>query len=270
MILLLSSSSTPPFTVGDGPANLPIIGWQNKATSAWASSEAAGYPATNMINPSTFLKWKATSTAAQSIAFFGVSMTGTIDYVGIAKHNLGTVGADVELRGSFDGGFSYPVSIATFSPADDSPIIIAFTGAAYTAVVLLTGATSAPIQVGVVYVGQRLTIPCRLYVGHTPLKYARSPNVVTSRSENGNFLGRVVIGGKSSSKASFKNIKPDFYRASVDPFIKSADSTPFFFAWRPDSYPNEVGYAWLTDDAIPVNQRANGMMQFELNMTGII
>jgi hypothetical protein len=56
----------------------------------------------------------------------------------------------------------------------------------------------------------------------------------------------------------------------MDPFIIAAKEIPFFFAWRPGSYPTEAGYVWLTDDPEPANQLANGMMQISLNVEGVV
>jgi hypothetical protein len=45
---------------------------------------------------------------------------------------------------------------------------------------------------------------------------------------------------------------------------------PFFFAWRPDAYPYEVGYCWLTNDPQPSNALPNGMMSVSLEMAGVV
>jgi hypothetical protein len=54
------------------------------------------------------------------------------------------------------------------------------------------------------------------------------------------------------------------------PFTTSGKGTPFFFAWRPASYPRETGYVWLTGDPVPVNQRSNGMMSVGLDYDGTV
>jgi hypothetical protein len=68
---------------------------------------------------------------------------------------------------------------------------------------------------------------------------------------------------------SLTNLKPDWYRANFDPFVVAAQDSPFFFGWRPYSYPNEVGFAWLTNDPSPSNMMSNGMMQVSLELNGV-
>ncbi len=62
----------------------------------------------------------------------------------------------------------------------------------------------------------------------------------------------------------------DWYRETFDPLLQSARALPFFFAWRPQDYSDEVGYCWLTANARPVNQRNNGMMSITLPIAGIV
>ena len=109
----------------------------------------------------------------------------------------------------------------------------------------------------------------RIYVGHTPIPYGRESRVTTGVSESGNFLGRIVLGESLETSVDLQNMTPAWYRAEMDPFIAASKEAPFFFAWRPDSYPRETGYAWMTNNPKPSNQRSNGMMQISLSMGGI-
>jgi hypothetical protein len=130
-------------------------------------------------------------------------------------------------------------------------------------------AGAAPPTIAVVYAGALLVLQRRIYVGHTPIPYGRSAKITNGRSESGNFLGRIVLNEKTQSAVKMQNLTPAWYRQHLDPFIAASKEAPFFFAWRPLSYPREVGYAWMTNDPQPSNARANGMMQIDLQMTGI-
>ena len=88
-------------------------------------------------------------------------------------------------------------------------------------------------------------------------------------SEQGNYLGRIVTGSQRASDVNFLHLDPAWYRTYFEPFARQAIETPFFWAWRPEAYPLESGYAWLTNDAVPSNQLGNGMMQVSLSMSGI-
>ena len=82
---------------GDSPSGVPLIGIDNVATSVASSSTETGFPASNLLNTASHLFWKASSAAAQTI---DVSLGGqTTNYLAVAKHNFGTIGAKVSLTG---------------------------------------------------------------------------------------------------------------------------------------------------------------------------
>ena len=249
-------------------ADYPVIGWENLATSAGltATEEASGYPVTNLANPSTASVWLGTTTGTQYLTA-AIAGGGDVDFVGVARHNFGTAVAAVSIEGDTGGGFAEIVAAVT--PTDDTPLIFRFVPGAYVSVrVKIASATAIPTA-AVLYVGSALVVPRRVYVGHTPINYGRSTNVVVGRSESGNFLGRVVVGSRRETSVTFSDLSPSWYRASFEPFVAASVEDPFFFAWRPNEYPDEVGFVWLTSDVQPTNQRRNGMMQVSLQMGGV-
>lgn len=257
-------------------ANAPLIGWDNLVTisNVTASSEDADFPVTNIANAITTLiaRWQATTTAAQTIDI-EVASVEEIDYVAIARHNLGSGQIPVTIEGQ-DGSGSptwFELVQETLLP-NDAPAIFRFTPQSLTHVRISMGAGGSggdPAQIAVVYTGKLLPIQRRIYVGHTPINYGRSSKVVSGKSENGEFLGRIVISEQVATTVELQNLTPAWYRSVLDPFIQGSKETPFFFAWRPGDYPNEVGFAWMTNDPQPKNQRPNGMMNIDLQMTGI-
>jgi len=58
-------------------------------------------------------------------------------------------------------------------------------------------------------------------------------------------------------------------RSDFDPFVRSARQYPFFFAWRPQTFPLEVGYVWVEEDIRPVNMGRNTFMQVGWEMQGV-
>ena len=94
-------------------------------------------------------------------------------------------------------------------------------------------------------------------------------NVANLVSISGAFLGRIINGQTRRSSCALENLTPDWYRTYMDPFLLAAQESPFFFAWRPGTYPTEAGFAWLTGDPVPNNQRSNGMMQVSFDMEGV-
>lgn len=257
--------------------NAPVIGYHNLVTvsNITASSEDDDYPAINLANPITapIARWQASDTGAQTLTF-EVNTIDFIDYVGIARHNWGSGQIPVIIEGSNDGGSAsgWFELVQQVLLADDDPVIFRFTPQALTHVRIVLGAAASgddPAWLAVAYVGLLLALQRRIYVGHTPITMGRSQNVVNGKSESGEFLGRLITSESVSTSVELQNLTPSWYRTVLDPFIVAQKDTPFFFAWRPGDYPDEVGFGWITNDPQPQNQRPNGMMQINWNMTGI-
>lgn len=266
----------------------PVIGYENLATTdnTVATVENTNYPASNLLNPATNLKWVAEADTAFSDIYLTVTLDGfsEVDYVGIAGHNFGTVGAIISIEGTteFDSNgdpiwdSAYPLSDETIL-ANDRPAIFRFTRDFLFGVrvriqypVLGSGDDLIEPEAAVLYVGKLLTLQRKIYVGHSPISLSRAANVSNGRSESGNFLGRIVLGESNYTSVNLANLTPDWVRNYLDPFLEEAVETPFFFAWRPQSYPTEVGFAWMTDDAQVTNSLSNGMMAVDFNLGGIV
>ena len=255
--------------VGYGDANSPLIGYDNKVTASniAATDSASGYPVTNLGNISTAEEWRANSTGVKYLT----ATTGgvDVDYVAIARHNFGSAGIAVSVE-TYDGSTWTEVCEAVLLP-DDRPVIFRFDEDSPTAVRLkMATGTEAP-RCAILYVGKLMKMQRNLYVGHTPITLNPEPNVITGMSENANFLGRVTTGRSASTSISLQNLDAGWYRTHMSPFLAAAETRPFFFAWRPQGYPREVGFTWISGKMpMPKNQRSNGMMQVELNLRGII
>lgn len=246
----------------------PRIGFRNivAAASLSATSAEDGFPVTNLGNPATFLLWRAADATTQDIVVT-LGTSRTIDYLGIARHNLGTVGADYTLQSSPDG--MAWTTVVTANPSDDRVIFHTFDPVAESNYRLrIESSVSAP-QLAVLYLGELLVMERRLYVGHTPVPFGLRRVVSTGRSESGQFLGRTRRRQTVNFDISMPNLTPEWVRDELEPFIDVSDVTPFFWAWRPEAYPAEVAYCWTADDPATTNQRPNGMMEFQTSVQGI-
>lgn len=255
--------------VGYGDSNSPLIGYDNKVTESniAATDSASGYPVTNLGNVSTAEEWRANSTG---VKYLTCTMSGeSVDYVGVAKHNFGSAGIAVSVE-TYDGSVWTEVCEAVFLP-DDAPVIFRFDEDAPVGVRLKLAAGSSAPRCAIMYVGLLLKLQRNLYVGHTPINLASDPTVITGMSEEANFLGRVTTGRSAGTTIALQNLTPGWYRTYMKPFLRAAETTPFFFAWRPQGYPREVGFTWIAGKMpVPQNQRPNGMMKIDLSLRGII
>jgi hypothetical protein len=251
--------------------NNPRIGYHNLVTEAnvFADLEDPDFPAVNMANPATYIKWKGEETTSEQAVGIVLSPAQTVNYFAIARHNLGTISSEYVFSYSTNGGGTWTPLTTPRIPADDYVIMHEFADTFATHFKLeMTSSGDAP-EIAVLMIGRVLRVQRRLYVGHTPIVFGRDTTVSTGVSEEGEFLGRVVRRRMYESSYSFSNLTPLWYREYMDPFFHAAVSAPFVIAWRPETYPTEVVYGWMQGDSKVSNQRPNGMMEASFSVQGI-
>lgn len=249
--------------------DLPIIFWRNvvTVTNVTTDSEDEDFPVVNVANPSLGLKWKQDFTnspvAMPDSITVDVTGQGPINYIAIAGHNLGTAGATVAVEGSSNPSGGSPMSsmspanieyVTGFQPADDSPLVIMFAevesqeGDLGQIRLRLQSPGAIAMEIAVIYVGYAMVMEEGIQADHTPLPLADTHDIVTGQTENGSFVGRVVTSQWQESEAAFANMSTEWARDNLLPFLANAAEYPFFWAWSPDTYPDEVSYAWLVND----------------------
>lgn len=259
-----------------GNADYPILGWHNLVTidTVSADQEDAEFPASNLANPATNLLWKSGSTADQYVTvLFGAAVE--VDYIAVARHNLGTGIVAVTVQGLPFGGDpeddgDWDELVAQNLLANDSPALWRFEPGEYIGVRLKLEPGSVEPQAAVLYCGKLLVFERGVQAGHTPLPYGRRRTVISPRSQSGEFLGRVISGGSLASAVSIIKLSPAWYRSTLDPFFAVAMEQPFFWGWRPTTYPAEMGYAWLTTDPVPVPSDLVGYIDIQFQMEGLL
>lgn len=114
------------------PPGTPRILWDNIVTfgTIAADSEAAGYPATNLANPATNQEWRAEAAGDVKIAIT-VGVVADQSAVGIARHNFGSAGIAVSLRGTAGGVDAFTKLLLHFDGADASTTFTDSSGAAH-------------------------------------------------------------------------------------------------------------------------------------------
>lgn len=253
----------------DYPCN-PVFLWENlvEFDNIVAGTAAAGYPASNMANPATSQEWRANN-AADVYVTITVDSVVEIDALAIAKHTLGSDQATVSVEGQAVNAGPWVEIVQEQILPDDAPTIFRFEQQSLYAVRLkIQPVTSAP-RIAVMYVGKLLVMSTGLWVGHAPLKYAVQINAIDGIAEDGGALGAIILGEWRESPARFRRLSPTFFREKMWPFLNVAtrERRPFFFAPRPSTYPNESGFARLTNNPVPIPTAPN-QIDIELQMRG--
>ena len=264
------------------PLNTPLIGYQNIASAGTitATSEADGYPASNLGNPSTALRWRAAEEgsppvppAADQYLTVTINQVDPVDYLAIAVHNLGSGQNPVSVEGSDGGSPEWFELVEESIQANDDPIVFRFAPQSLTGIRLLIQSSllSEPTVpfVAVLYVGKLLVLERGTHADHTPINLGRTTRVMNGKSETGNFLGRVVLSESRSTSFALNKLRETWYRANFDPFVKAAQEGAFFFAWKPTEHPNDVGFVTLTNDVQPTRDFNTATIAVTLQMSSV-
>lgn len=253
----------------------PVIGWSTALNSGnvIATSSDANHPVSNLANPATHLTWRA-SGDSPAPTYQYITVTGyndDFDYAAIARHNLGTLQIPISI-GYMDNSSPqvYVPIINDTILADDGPALFRFTAQSLNNLTIRLQAGSLAAEIAVAYCGKLLVLPRKVYQGFAPITYARVAKVTNGRSEAGNFLGRIVLQEFAKNTMPLSLIDPTYFRDHIASFLIDSKENPFFIAWRPQTYPNEVGYCHMTNDPLPTNEAPHGLIAMQFEMTGVI
>lgn len=266
------------------PSGTPLILYDNivTPTNIVATDEDSNFPATNLANPSTEQEWRGADDGSPVTgAFYLTVTTNTVEEiaaVGIARHNFGSAAIAVSVE-RYDGlDESSPANevwtevVQPQIPANDEPLLLVFTSQSMEKVRVKLAEGSDLPRAAVLYVGPLLRCERGMPMerAFTPPRFGRKTEVVTGKSERGDYLSRIVISRSTESDITFEKFTAAWYRTNFDPFLQSAEQdVPFFLAWSPDDYPDEVAYCWLTADPAVAHSHITGRMDVSLKLGGI-
>jgi hypothetical protein len=226
----------------------------------------------NAISGTTYDYWKPNVTGTTARFEITLAATTDVSFVGLAAHNLATLGATVAVNRSTDGGATWPTVGASVTPTDNSPIgfRIATTGisAAGWRINITNLTAAAPVYIGVVFFGKDTVFPRRFYKDFAPAMAPTEVQLQSNVSVGGNLLGNSVIAQGSTLAAKFANLDPAWIRGTMLPFIPHFNQGKgFFFGWRPTTYPQDFHYCWREGAVIrPANSGPLNFMSLEMQM----
>jgi len=239
------------------------IGYRNLAfgLTPTASTAATGHPAISATYPTTFEFWTPTALPATWRLNFGIPKV--VDYVGLVGDMNGCTIA-IE---SSDNNSTW---VARQTQTNVTDRINMFLFDAVPARYWRLSISVAIPRIAVVYIGESLAMQRKIYQGHTPLTLSRETELSNNMSEGGQYLGRSIIRKGASTSAEWQHLKAAWYRANFDPFVKSAREYPFFIGWRPQQYPNELGFVWTGGDLSPQVTGPRDFVSVSMSFRGLI
>jgi hypothetical protein len=225
-----------------------------------------------VLSPNTFDRWQGViNTGSSAVITFTFAADTGIDTMAIGAHNLGTLVSGATLRCEYattvGGAWIELAPLQTRSGGDNAPVMfIRATPVTVRQIRFRVTSGAGPYFVGVIYAGLKLQMPHPIYGGHTPLQFSATTDYFNNRSESGEWIGRQIRRRGFETEFSFDRLQPAWYRAFFQPFVESAKEDPFFIAWRPVTYPAEVGYCWTEADISP-SPAGGGRADYSVSFT---
>jgi len=219
--------------------NMPLIAWSNlfERGSAAASSFVADGSFENAWS-GTYDFWVPVEMPAWVSVELGSAAEA--DCLAIAAHTLGTSRTTVIVEYLVGEEWT---EAASAIPSDDTALILVFpaiTSAAWR--VRLIG-TAVPV-VGAMNLGKALIMEGGVQGDHAPLTVAGRSELLVNVSLAGHVVGRSVTRRSADGTISFAPMTTAWVRGpEFDAFRQHFnDGLPFFFAWAPMAWPEDVSY----------------------------
>jgi hypothetical protein len=264
---MISSSIVVPPSLDDLFAK-PRIGYHSLIPESvlTVSSAETDNPKELLENYFTYDAWQATGAGAQWVEIRTTNIE-SVDYIGIAAHNLATAGASFVTQ--YWDGAAWQDAHAQFLPQFNSPLIYEFLPVVSNRFRFYIINSTSPVYIGVLFIGRIMHLERGVYVGHQVATYNRSDRILNSESEGGQFLGRSTISEGGQTNIDLKHLSPAWLRSDWVPFQDHARLKPFFFSWLPQLYPYEVIYGWSTSTPVPTVAGHN-FYSVSIGMQGLI
>lgn len=237
--------------------------------SPTVTSEATGFPKELMWDLRPYFSWKAQTAGTQEIISDSAAPLSA-DCIGIYSHNLGTIGATIEVQYADTHGGTY-ITETVIIPTDNSPILKYFTQRTKYWKVRLTG-MSAAAQIAVLMLGDKLQFP---YAPDAP--YSPSPETARSKQEiskGGHLLGVDIRYDEVAPAPTYSNIERTWVQNYFNSFWDSHGRfyKPFFFAWDLDNSPSDIFFVRFPQDFQLARSVINGQLvsQLPLQFAGVL
>ena len=235
-------SSNPPFAL-----NHARILYDNSLLGSTVSA-TAGLNESFTLIPNTADRWTVSDGGAIT---FVLAANASIDTVCIGAHNLGSVGQTAAVTYATTLGGAFSSFDTAQSPSEDTAMMFHISSSISIREIKITLTGTGDAFIGSIYAGIALQMQRPFFAGHTPINLSAVTSRYSSMSEGGNFVGEEIrrLGYKTS--ADWSNLENDWYRFYFQPFVKSARTLPYYFAWNLLQYPLDVGYCKTSEDISP-------------------
>ncbi len=236
-----------------------IIGHENVLDGAiiYSGDEETDFPADNCVDGRTNTQVSYTKDTEKHV-IFDLLESKSINFIGVAKHNLQSVKAYIKVYSSTIGPYGpwdEELTVSGFDvhpnwdDSDDSTIMRRLTefDTQYLRIEyrwLAGAAAEATIFLSVLALGKYIEPPIGMPVGFQQPRWGDQDEIRVNKSRGNDFVGMSVIDKPRASTIILKNIEVSWFDVYWSAFVADMKKRPFFVAWNPDDRIGEAAYCW--------------------------
>jgi hypothetical protein len=217
-----------------------------------ATSSDTDYPVSNLTNWKPARWWKPNTTGTFYINVDAGALVD-VDYFAVFSHDLTEKTATVKLQWSNDGATGWTDLTSALAKSDSEVIFDTFTSVNKRYFRVEVVATTAVCSIGVIGIGEYLTMQRGINSGFTPPHLDTKNKYLINVADGGLPLGSSVLSRAANINATFDMLTASWVRTNWEPVLAHAELYPMFFSWNDGDYPDEAVFVMMdvTKSRIP-------------------
>lgn len=212
------------------------------------AEEMPGFEKENAFDWFTYTWWRGVAPYNYIVTFEDIQ---TIDYFGLAAHNLNNEGYQISVH--YKAEVADPDWITFMNavvPTNNAPVFYTappVSGKTFLIQIFKDGGIEPP-YVGVFSMGEVMELPEGIRPSFTPPPAAVNDKIFNAESATGQFLGRSVerFGYEIDIRQTL--VDPAWILDNWLEVSQMLSTQPFFYSWNQEEYPDHAVYAWLEGD----------------------
>ena len=259
----------------NGNENNPLVTRFNHGQSSGATLSSddgvlADGALANAVSGSTADRWRPDVFGTNVTFRVTKAAAYTCSFMGVCGHNIATYGGSIRPQYSTDGGSTWLNcdSMGAETPTTNENIGFYFSDIdAADFRINITGLTAGDgVTVAVVYIGRGMQFDQRFFSGFAPPIAPTNVDLIPNVSAGGNFLKSDYRTRGISYEFGVRHLTQDWVRGVGSSFPAFQENfnqgEPFFMAWRPTDYPDDLAYCWRDGpEMIATNMGVRGYME---------
>lgn len=247
-------------SLADQPLVNARICWQSVAGSVSGTSGQSNFPVSSVLNPATYERYRPIGGLYAEIIIDCLTPKA-VDYLAMQLSNVSLI----TVQCSSDSITWTNIQIINLS--GDKVVLALFQEISFRYYKIIIEGVG--IEVVAMKFGKSLAMQRAIHAGNSPMNLSPRNVIRPNVSETGQWLGTSVQRVGFSASFNWDNLGDDWYRNNFDLFAKSQPrAIPFFIAWRPLTYQDDLTYCLSTSDISPSYTGTKNFMNVALSVEG--